>query len=39
MVGIGDVSNNFTGFWDPTPSIGLPCPDLIHGEMLSLTEN
>ena len=35
-VATGTVSDSFTGFCDPTPYTGLPCPTLINGEVLSL---
>lgn len=36
--GTGAVSDSFTDFWDPTSHTGSPCPALIHGKVLSLTE-
>ena len=36
-MGVGTISDSFTGFCDPTSHIGLLCPALIHGEELGLT--
>lgn len=37
IVGAGDVSYSFTGFWDPDSHTGLLCPSLIPKEVLSIT--
>lgn len=36
-VGAAAFSDSSSGFWDPSPDRGSPCPASVHGEVLNLT--